>query len=790
MPTDLPTSPSSTEVNALADQLAAEMRQRWEAGDRVATEDFLTAHPDLNDHPGAVGELIYEEVSLRREFGEAGSSSAVLRRFPQWGTQLRVMLDLRDALDAEGRTDFPQVGERLGDFHLIAELGRGSRGRVFLARQMSLADRPVVVKLTPCVDAEHLSLARLQHTNIVPLYAAHEDSDYRLRILCMPFFGGVTLAQTLSQIKATPPADQTPTAFWAAIASAPRADPFGREPIIPARWAAGDCTRLIAHFGVCLADALQFAHERNLVHMDVKPSNILLTADGQPMLLDFHLAMPPLAADVAPPDWLGGTATYCAPELRAAMAAVQSARPIPVPVDGRADVYSLGVVLYEALAGRLPENGVPASVHNRRVSAGLSDIVARCLAMNPTDRYPDAAALADDLRRHLAELPLRGTRNRSLTERWRKWRRRRPHALGLVGVLALVLLAFAVAVGLFGHRRELARTAIDEGNAELEHGRIAEARGAFRRGLAVAADLPLVDDLTTKLTDGLKRADRVATADDLHAVAEGMRALSMADIIPPADRERANQLGHQLWDRRVDLFALVSADLPTAIRERARADVFDVILVWSHLRAERDAAFDVLSETETALGPCAGLYLERAALARDLGRPGDAEADLQRAATMPPASAWDHVIVGLHHLRRNEHEPARIEFEQAVALDPRSLWARLALGRCAIAQGLTDDALLSFAVCVGLDPHNPVGHLFLGHVHARLGQRGKALAEFDRTLGDRPQQFASSQSARHFWQPTDRRKNSQIHNSQKIRACFGIGPRFNRWRSFAALCHH
>jgi serine/threonine protein kinase len=704
----------------------------------VVTEEFVAAHPALGEHPGAVGELIYEEVSLRRERGEPGGSSEVLRRFPQWATQLRVMLDLRDALEGDDRAAFPEPGDRLGEFDLLAELGRGSRGRVYLARQPALADRPVVVKVTPRGDAEHLSLARLQHTHIVPLYAAHDDPARGLRLLCMPFFGGATLAHALARLRSVPPADRTPAALCAAIAAGPRSDLVdnGQPPLW---WASADYVRAVAHLGACLADALQFAHDRGLVHMDVKPSNILLTADGLPMLLDFHLARPPVPAGGPPPAWLGGTAAYSAPEQQAAFEAVREGRPVPVAVDGRADVYALGMVLHEALAGQFPSPGVPASVRNRRVSVGLSDVVARCLAPDPVARYPDAAALADDLRRHLADRPLRGVRNRSPAERWRKWRARRPHALAVVGVLTLGLVAVGLAAGYVGHRRDLARSALAEGNAELDGGRLAESRGAFRRGLALVEDLPVRHDIEAALAHGLRRADRAAAAGDLHAVAEGMRALSVADSVPPADREAADRLGRQFWSRRAELFALAAADLPPAVRDRARADLLDLVLVWSHLRvemfpADRPAVVDVLSEAERGLGPCAGLYLERAALARDLGRAAEAAADAGRAAATPATSAWDHVALGAHYLRRGEAGLARAEFERGAARDPRSFWARISLGRCEVALGHPEDALVSFAVCVGLEPDNPVGHLHKGHAHARLGQRDKALADVERAL--------------------------------------------------------
>ncbi len=93
--------------------------------------------------------------------------------------------------------DFPEVGEDLGDFRLLAELGRGAHGRTYLASQRSLADRPVVLKITPLGHDEHLSLARLQHMHIVPLYFEQVLPDRNLRVLGMPYLGGATLDRIL-----------------------------------------------------------------------------------------------------------------------------------------------------------------------------------------------------------------------------------------------------------------------------------------------------------------------------------------------------------------------------------------------------------------------------------------------------------------------------------------------------------------------------------------------------------------------------------------------------------------
>src|SRR5262249_54211575 len=149
------------------------------------------------------------------------------------------------------------------------------------------------------------------------------------------------------------------------------------------------------------ADALQYAHERGLVHLDLKPSNVLLAFDGEPLLLDFHLAQEPLRPDRSAPDDLGGTVGYMAPEQTAAVQAAGEGCLPPRPVDGGAHPSSLGVTLYEPLGAPVPPQPSAARALRRvnsAVSLGLSDILDRCLTVQAEKRYENAAALAADLR--------------------------------------------------------------------------------------------------------------------------------------------------------------------------------------------------------------------------------------------------------------------------------------------------------------------------------------------------------------------------------------------------------
>ncbi len=376
----------------------------------------------------------------------------------------------------------------------------------------------------------------------------------------MPYFGGLTLAAILEELQQQPQEERTGKQILqtldrarakAAIVLAP-----GRDPATPFLERAS-YVQAVSWIGACLAEALKYAHDRGLVHLDVKPSNVLLTANHQPMLLDFHLARESLTAGERGAGF-GGTPAYMSPEQKQAMAAIKQGGPVPAVIDGRSDVYSLGLVLYEALGGHIPLDEQAALAPLRRcnpqVPKGLSDIVGRCLAVDVRQRYQNAGALAADLWAHLNDLPLRGVANRNLAERWHKWRRRRPHHLALISLVAAVLAlsgaALVMAVQGFTQRVDEARTALADSRQLIKKAQYADAAAALKRGMSRLETLPGNLELKQELASRLHLAVRAELAEDLHGIADRFRLLYGSDSFPLAKLKVLENPCREFWNKR------------------------------------------------------------------------------------------------------------------------------------------------------------------------------------------------------------------------------------------------
>lgn len=320
---------------------------------------------------------------------------------------------------APGETTWPRLDledpaqREFGDYELLEEIGRGGMGVVYRAHQRSL-DREVAIKFIAAgiedsfsvtrFLAEARAAARLMHPNIVPVHEV--DSLDGLHYFSMPLVRGRSLATQLDS-----------------------------GPLAPAA-----ATALLLK----LCDAIDYAHRLGLLHLDLKPANILLDERNEPLIADFGLARHMDGKGGVDAQEVSGTPAFMAPE----QILIKQYRLTPAT-----DIYALGAILYRCLTGVSPHGeGKPDDVI-RRAAAGrvrpprelnqaiprdLDAISMKCLELQPSDRYANVAALADDLRHVRDGLPV-SVRRIGMAERAQRWFKREPK-------LALASTAAAVAL--------------------------------------------------------------------------------------------------------------------------------------------------------------------------------------------------------------------------------------------------------------------------------------------------------------------------------------------------------
>ena len=571
----------------------------------------------------------------------------------------------------------------------------------------------------------------------------------------MPFYGGATLAQVLGKLAPIPPAKRRGNDLRQALAVAsaelplaPAVDgPFAR------RLARASYVQAICHLVACLAEALEDAHQREVLHLDIKPSNVLLAADGQPMLLDFHLAQRPIVPGANTCQWLGGTAGYMPPEQRSAMQAIRHNQEIAERIDGRADVYSLAMMACEALGGELPPAGVSIARWLRRanpgVSVALADLLAKCLEHDAAKRYPSGGALAADLRRHLEHRPLQHTANRSARERWSKWRRRRPYALTAMIAFAAFGLWAAVAGNNVRQRLNGAEAAWQEADDHLAAAEYSLASAAIDRGMLLAASLPWRSEWVVKFRQAQRVASAGQAAGELQPLVERLRGLFGADGAPVADARAIEEQVERLWRRRRAIVNALAGSPARRSRRTLENSLLDLALLWTDAHvtaaigdqrsAARQEALEVLGQAEELVGPRLVLYLAQARLAREAGDEVAANSAEHAAAGLAPRSAAEHRELGRMLLRDGQAVAAARHLTTALELEPGDLWSNFYQAQASYELGRNDDAISALTACIALAPRSAWCYYNRGLVHARLGRIDRAQDDFARALAFSPE---------------------------------------------------
>lgn len=436
----------------LHELIKVDLEYRW--NDRrapLALEEYLGHLPELGDAGELPVHLIYEEFKIRRQHDGHVRLEDLPRRFPRQAPALRALLGtLRPAPmvagepDAEtwmpgdntNRLDEGQLGggqtrprsldqlrsgDAIDDFDLLLTLGSGTFARVFLARQRSL-ERLVALKISRDVSAEPRTLAQLDHPNIVRVFDERSCEASSMRLLYMELVAGGTLQEVIRRSRAEEPAARCGRMVLEVVdeslaqsGMAPPDSSLLRNTLARADWPTAIC-----QLGARLADGLAYAHEKGVLHRDIKPANVLLTPECSPKLADFNVSFRSGRADESPADTFGGSLGYMSPEQLAACHPALGGSPDRVGL--ASDIYSLGVVLWELMAGKRPFDEMSGSdgfgvmlqrmidqrteqdKRQRLEPLGshcprpLQQVLVKCLEPAEEQRFRSAQQLADALR--------------------------------------------------------------------------------------------------------------------------------------------------------------------------------------------------------------------------------------------------------------------------------------------------------------------------------------------------------------------------------------------------------
>lgn len=422
----LPAEPPALRRFMLVELIKVDLEFRYEqAKAPKQLADYLVEFPELAADDGIPCGLIYEEFHIRKRAGEAVDAAAYCKQYPAQARELGQLLCLesRHATTVVLGATRPKeldVGDSVDDFDLLTRLGKGAFASVYLARQRSM-QRIVALKVSADRGSEPQTMAQLDHPHIVRVYDQRILPDDKLRLLYMQHIPGGTLESVVEVMRRTPLLERSGRTLLLAVDRAlerrgesPPIDSHLRERLAGCTW-----PEVVCWLGARLAGALDYAHQRGVLHRDIKPANVLVAADGSPKLADFNISYSSKLDGVTPAAYFGGSLAYMSPEQLEAYNPAHDRT--ADELDGRSDIYSLGVMLWELLTGERPWKDQPLDGNwprtlERMVAlrrAGLSQatlrqlplvmppcmdqVLARCLAANPEDRFPTGAELARQL---------------------------------------------------------------------------------------------------------------------------------------------------------------------------------------------------------------------------------------------------------------------------------------------------------------------------------------------------------------------------------------------------------
>ena len=656
--------------------------------------------------------------------------------------EIRCALTLRSKHRFDIARSVTKLNQLFEDYQIIREIGRGGMGIVYEAHQVKL-DRKVALKILPALlgavhpetadrfRREAMLAAQLQHTNIIPVYDFGEVDG--TLYYAMELINGRSLRGILKEIEESGAIDVV-LGVTSSDNNAPAAADASPTRVGASNQSDRAYFRQVASWIAEIAEALEYAHDRGVIHRDVKPSNLLLATGGRLMLSDFGLARPAQDATLTFDQAVMGTCRYMSPE---------QLDKDEEDIDGRSDQYNLGATLYELLTFRpmfpgrdqweiiqsiLDDEPTPPRRLVRQVPQELEVICLKSVAKNRSDRYANAQALADDLRRWLLDLPITAQRPPIATRAIKYLRRRRVGTL-----LSLLCLTISIAAGVYYTKyRSSQRTVI-----------VAEAR-AEEQVTRLMLFQAQSDYNAVRLETGLKRVEAV-----LRRQPDCIEALLLRGKFLRALGRNDDAIRHfkEVVDQRPDHWAGHYA-LALAYNQAGNELAVDHRREVERLKPETAPAYylKALFETDphraiTLLN--AGLDLSpgrielvmaRSDRYRELGRYSSMLVDAEQAVALKPGWSNSHARKGQALFLLGRFQEAIRAYSRAISLDPKFAmwWSNRASSSHEIGNYM--EAIADAEMAINLDPHESLYHIVRGRALTAFGDRKAAMISINRAI--------------------------------------------------------
>ncbi|TWU51624.1 serine/threonine protein kinase [Rubripirellula reticaptiva] len=419
-------------------------------------------------------DLVMEEMQLRMEIGDPPDASEYQLCYPHLATMLTPLEQSIAGIPSAVEMKVPpeaNLGDQIDDFLILQKLGRGAFAHVYLAQQISMR-RLVALKVSRGKGGESQSLAQFDHPNIVRVFDQRLIENSSLHLLYMQFVPGGTLADVVQMFRSCRAQDNECKIGGAILLRSVDEQLLEAAQVVPDQsstreWIAdSQWPQVVAWVGFHLCRALHEAHSQNILHRDVKPANVLLSAEGIPKLADFNVSFSDSAEQAGQAASLGGSLGYMSPEH--VLAIIDNDAGAQDKIREPADLYSLAVLLWELWQGQRPFPTAAAATSWKQAAADqlaarhrpivmpdcqhqnsdaaervLAKTLCRALSVEPSDRFANGAEMAGRLR--LSLYPQAATLFDPPESSWRAWL---SHQSPWMMACAVLLIPHAFAGGL------------------------------------------------------------------------------------------------------------------------------------------------------------------------------------------------------------------------------------------------------------------------------------------------------------------------------------------------------